>query len=171
MTDKTNESHPGLLVLDFSTLIVENYSSDPGVVDKASSLLTGARAARLSVYHVLPTPMLDMIHPGVSPIADEHVLGKTSIGSFATTNLDDLLTADGVNHLIVCGIATSGTVLSTTRWATDVGYRVTVCSDACADPVAEVHTALVDSTVFPDSWLGLWRIADIQTVDQIDALK
>lgn len=66
--------------------------------------------------------------------AGEPVLGKTSLSAFATTNLDEMLRQSGVGQLIIAGVATSGTVLSTTRWAVDTGYQVTVCADACADP-------------------------------------
>lgn len=45
-------------------------------------------------------------------------------------------------------MATSGTVLSTTRWAVDTGYQVTVCADACADPDPGAHAALTDESVF-----------------------
>ena len=79
-------------------------------------------------------PSTDQIHPTLAPAGDEPVLGKTTIGAFATTNLHELLQTSGVGRVIVVGVATSGTVLSTARWAFDVGYEVTVCADACADP-------------------------------------
>jgi nicotinamidase-related amidase len=44
------------------------------------------------------------------------------------------LQSSGVSRVIVAGVATLGTVLSTARWAYDVGYEVTVCADACDDP-------------------------------------
>ncbi|WP_412180564.1 cysteine hydrolase family protein [Streptomyces sp. ADMS] len=51
------------------------------------------------------------------------MLTKTSFGAFATTDLRELLEAAGVGRIVVAGVATSGTVLSTTRWAVDTGYR------------------------------------------------
>ncbi|GAA3865662.1 hypothetical protein GCM10023084_18550 [Streptomyces lacrimifluminis] len=44
--------------------------------------------------------------------------------------LCELLEAAGVGRLVVAGVATSGTVLSTTRWAIGTGFKVTVCADA-----------------------------------------
>jgi nicotinamidase-related amidase len=114
--------------------------------------------------------MQDQIHPLVAPAAGEPVLGKTSLSAFATTNLDDLLRQADVGHLIVAGVATSGCVLSTTRWAVDTGYRVTVCADACADPDPGAHAALTDENVFPASWLGLWRIARVLPAARIGEL-
>jgi len=49
---------------------------------------------------------------------------------------------------VLCGIATSGVVLSTLRQAADLDYRLTVLRDACADAEAEVHRVLTEK-VFP----------------------
>ena len=49
---------------------------------------------------------------------------------------------------MLCGIATSGVVLSTLREAADKDYRLTVLSDLCADPDPEVHRLLL-GRVFP----------------------
>ena len=54
--------------------------------------------------------------------AGKPVLGKKSLSAFATTNLDEMLRQAGIGQLIIAGVATSGTVLSTTRWAVDTGY-------------------------------------------------
>ena len=47
--------------------------------------------------------------------AGKPVLGKKSLSAFATTNLDEMLRVAGIGQLIIAGVATSGTVLSTTR--------------------------------------------------------
>jgi len=59
-----------------------------------------------------------------------------------------LLCANGIRHLVLCGIATSGVVLSTLREAADKDYQVTVLSDLCADMDSEVHRVLLEK-VFP----------------------
>jgi len=46
------------------------------------------------------------------------------------------------------GIATSGVVLSTVRWAADADYDLIVLDDCCADGDAEVHRVLTQK-VFP----------------------
>jgi nicotinamidase-related amidase len=173
MTPASQEAKPrtAFLALDFVTYIVENFSHDAAVVDRASTALASARAAELPVFHVVPEPMRDQIHPPLAPVGDEPVLGKTTIGAFATTNLQDLLRASGVGRVIIAGVATSGTVLSTTRWAFDVGYEVAVCADACADPDPGAHSALVDKSVFPESWIGLWRLARMVKSTEITDLS
>jgi len=45
--------------------------------------------------------MRDDIHSAVAPLDSEAVLGKKTIGAFATTNLDALLQADGIRQIIV----------------------------------------------------------------------
>ena len=42
------------------------------------------------------------------------------------------------------GVATSGCVLSASRWAADIGYRVVVVTDACDDRDPEVHRVLTE---------------------------
>jgi nicotinamidase-related amidase len=161
------KTRTAFLALDFVTYIVENFSHDTAVAERAAGALASARKAGLPVIHVVPGPMRDQIHPLLAPVGDEPVLGKATIGAFATTNLDELLRADGVGRVIIAGVATSGTVLSTARWAFDVGYEVAICADACADPDKNAHAALLDESVFPASWIGLWRIARVVTSAQI----
>ncbi|MEV0618868.1 cysteine hydrolase [Nonomuraea sp. NPDC050404] len=158
-TEATDRTRTAFLALDFVTYIVENYSHDPAVVQHAARALESARTAGLPVFHVVPGPMREQIHPALAPRDDEPVLAKSSFAAFATTDLHERLRAAGVGRLVIAGVATSGTVLSTTRWAHDLGYQVAVCANACADPDPQAHAALVDTTIFPDSWLGLWRIA------------
>jgi nicotinamidase-related amidase len=169
-TSHDRPARTAFLALDFVTYIVENFSHDDGVAQRAADALAAARAAGLPVIHVVPGQMRDQIHPLMAPASGEPVLGKSSIGAFATTNLDELLRESGVGRLILAGVATSGTVLSTTRWAADAGYQVIVCADACADPDAGAHAALVDEGVFPRSWLGLWRIASVLPLARIAEL-
>jgi nicotinamidase-related amidase len=159
------------LALDFATYIVENFSHDPAVAEHAADALAAARAAGVPVIHVVPDRMQDQIHPLLAPAGDEPVLGKTTIGAFATTNLHELLQGAGVGRVIIAGVATSGTVLSTARWAFDVGYDVIICADACADMDPGAHAALLDESVFPQSWIGLWRIARVLPSAEISELQ
>ena len=67
---------------------------------------------------------------------------KRRVSAFAGSDLDVVLRAGGIEDLVLCGIATSGVVLSTLRQAADLDYRLTVLRDACADADAEVHRVL-----------------------------
>jgi nicotinamidase-related amidase len=62
--------------------------------------------------------------------------------------LEVVLRAQGISHLVLWGIATSGVVLSTLREAADRDYQLTVLSDCCVDSDEEVQRVLL-SKVFP----------------------
>lgn len=63
-------------------------------------------------------------------------------------DLDIILRAGGITHLVLAGIATSGVVLSTVRQAADLDYQLTVLSDGCLDADPEVHRMLTEK-IFP----------------------
>ena len=64
------------------------------------------------------------------------------------SDLEVVLRAGGIDHLVLAGIATSGVVLSTLRQAADLDYRLTVLADGCLDADPEVHRVLTGK-VFP----------------------
>ena len=88
------------------------------------------------------------IHPQVGPRPREVVLTKHRVGAFSTTPLETILRAHDITSLVLCGIATSGVVLSTVRWAADMDYDLVVVEDCCADADDEVHRVLTQK-VFP----------------------
>jgi nicotinamidase-related amidase len=73
---------------------------------------------------------------------------KLRVSAFAGSGLEVVLRAQGIEHLVLAGIATSGVVLSTLRQAADLDYRLTVLSDGCLDGDPEVHRVLLEK-VFP----------------------
>jgi ureidoacrylate peracid hydrolase len=75
----------------------------------------------------------------IAPIDDEIVLPKTSSSVFISTNFDYVLRNLGVRSLIIAGCLTDQCVDSTVRDACDLGYLVTVPTDACATLTAERH--------------------------------
>jgi ureidoacrylate peracid hydrolase len=75
----------------------------------------------------------------IAPGDDEIVLPKTSSSVFISTNLDYVLRNMGVRSLIIAGVLTDQCVDSAVRDACDLGYLVTVPTDACATLSAERH--------------------------------
>ena len=141
-----------ILIMDFQNDIVSGVAEDsPAVVSNAARVLEGARGRGVPVIHVMhrggrftePSPGAE-IHPGVQPAAGESVISKTKAGPFSTTGLDVSLREMGVDTLALMGVSTSGCVLSASRWAGDLGYRVVVITDACADRDPEVHRVLTE---------------------------
>ncbi|MGO4724225.1 MULTISPECIES: cysteine hydrolase family protein [unclassified Inquilinus] len=68
----------------------------------------------------------------VAPAGDDIIIRKTASGPFGTTNLDYVLKALGIDHLIVFGVLTDQCVENTVRVGGDLGYLVTMVDDASA---------------------------------------
>ena len=75
----------------------------------------------------------------LKPLSGEHVLRKTTIGAFASTNIDSLLRALGAEQLWMCGVSTNMCVETTAREAADRGYLVTLVEDACGTTHEDLH--------------------------------
>jgi nicotinamidase-related amidase len=84
------------------------------------------------------------IHAAVAARPGDVVVTKHRVSAFAGTDLEIVLRANGIETLILTGIATSGVVLSTIRHAADADYRLIVVADCCADPDPEVHRVLIE---------------------------
>ena len=151
-----NQDRTAVIIMDFQSEIVNNVAQDPqGVVQKAAQVLEGARRVGIPIIYIVhrggrfeaPSPGIE-IHPGVAPAAGERVIAKTKAGAFSTTGLDVLLREMGRDTLVLMGVATSGCVLSTVRWAADLNYELIVIRDACDDRDPEVHRVLTEK-VYP----------------------
>jgi nicotinamidase-related amidase len=104
-----------------------------------------------------------VIHEAVKPLEGEVVVGKHRVNALYGTDLDMTLRANNIETLVLLGYATSGVVLSTTRFAADSDYRIIIVEDCCADQDPEVHDFLTQR-IFP-------RQADVvQSRDIIKAL-
>lgn len=75
----------------------------------------------------------------IAPEGDEMVFPKTSSSVFISTNIDYVLRNLGVRSLIVAGLLTDQCIDSAVRDACDLGYLVTVPTDACATLTQERH--------------------------------
>ena len=165
--------HTAVLVMDYQNDIVDLLPAQERepLLDRAVSLVAGARQAGLPVIYVVVrfregypevsaqnplfaslkqtgllregTPGAE-IHARVAPKPGEVVVTKRRVGAFSTTDLETVLRAKGIHTLVLAGIATSGVVLSTVRWAADMDYQQVVVADACADRDPEVHRLLTE---------------------------
>lgn len=79
--------------------------------------------------------VLDAIAPG----EDEIVLPKSSSSVFVSTHIDYILRNLGVRQLVISGLVTDQCVESAVRDACDLGYLVTLVTDACATYSEERH--------------------------------
>ena len=88
------------------------------------------------------------IHPAISPQPGDIVVIKRRVSAFTGSDLEVILRSQGIDSLVLAGIATSGVVLSTLRQAADLDYALTVLEDGCADMDPEVHRVLTEK-VYP----------------------
>ncbi|MFM2479628.1 isochorismatase family cysteine hydrolase [Celerinatantimonas sp. MCCC 1A17872] len=79
------------------------------------------------------------VFDAIKPLEDEIVLPKSSSSVFVSTNIDYVLRNLGTRYLIVCGFLTDQCVESAIRDACDLGYLVTMVTDACATQSQERH--------------------------------
>ena len=75
----------------------------------------------------------------LAPLNDEIIFPKTSSSVFISTNIDYVLRNLGTKYLIIAGCLTDQCVDSAVRDACDLGYLVTVPTDACVTLTTERH--------------------------------
>jgi nicotinamidase-related amidase len=119
-----------------------DYDAFPATSSMGQRILAADRTA----YHA--DAPATAIHDQVTPEPGDIVVRKTRVGAFSTTDLDEQLRREGIDTLILAGIATSGVVLSTVRDASDRDYRLFVLADATADRDPAVHEFLL-AAIFP----------------------
>jgi len=75
----------------------------------------------------------------IAPLDDEIWLPKSSSSVFVSTHIDYLLRNLGIRQLVISGVITDQCVESAVRDACDLGYLVTLVTDACATYTRERH--------------------------------
>jgi nicotinamidase-related amidase len=121
--------------------------------------LRALRDAGITDALVNPVPVL-------TPAETDVVVMRSRVSAFSGSDLETILRAKNINHLVLTGLSTSGVVLSTLRAAVDKDFVLTVLSDLCADRDEEVHRVLTEK-VFPrhadvmssEAWLGTLQAA------------
>jgi ureidoacrylate peracid hydrolase len=96
---------------------------------------------KITGFHVPPGSHDAQVIDAIAPGPDEIVIPKTSSSVFISTNIDYVLRNLGVASLVVAGVLTDQCVDSTVRDACDLGYLVTVVTDACATLTRERHVS------------------------------
>jgi nicotinamidase-related amidase len=86
------------------------------------------------------------------------VIDKPGFGAFYATDLELLLRADAITHLVLAGVTSDICVHSTLREAVDRGFHCTTVSDACAAGDPAVHAAMLRCIAGEGNILG--RVAD-----------
>ena len=96
---------------------------------------------KITGFHVPKGSWDGKVLDELAPEGDEIVLPKTSSSVFVSTHIDYLLRNLGVRQLVIAGLVTDQCVESAVRDACDLGYLVTLVTDACATYAQERHDA------------------------------
>ena len=145
-----------VLIMDYQNRMLNELTDEARTVilKKANDILTKARATSIPVIYIEvrggPRTHEMEIHPGVTPKPGETVLTKQRVGPFTTTNLNEILKKQGIDTLVIFGIATQGCILTTVRCAWDMDYKLVVVSDCCANPPSEEVNRILMEKIFPD---------------------
>jgi len=98
----------------------------------ASVLLDQFRREGKIVVHVKHDfKMFAEIHKIVEPLPGEKIIYKKNPSSFLNTDLQEYLSSQGIEKLIVAGMMSHMCVDTTVRACQDYGYEVVVIEDAC----------------------------------------
>ncbi|GAA4134921.1 cysteine hydrolase family protein [Aminobacter aganoensis] len=138
-------------------------------VSNAAKVAAAARAAGVKVINVrhenpVGAPFFEAgaegseIIPEMTPLPDETVVTKHHPNSFRDTALKSVLDADGITELVIVGAMSHMCIDATSRAAVDLGFGVTVVSDACATrnlefggktvAASDVHAAYMSALAF-----------------------
>jgi nicotinamidase-related amidase len=143
-----------VLIMDYQIRIFNFFSKEiqDGLISRANKVLTAARQKGIPVIYIEVvrgerTPEHAILEQ-VTPKPGDLVLTKHRVGPFSTTDLNERLKKQGIETLVLLGVASSGCVLSAVRWAVDIDYKLIVLSDCCADRDDEVQRVLMEK-IFP----------------------
>jgi nicotinamidase-related amidase len=159
-----------LLILDVQQGILDMVPGDTGIyLQRLNETVDAARKNNIKILHVITAfraghPEAHPANRSVSSVAaaglfqegdltaepallpahGEPVIIKRRVSAFFGTDLDLILRCYNTEELVIAGVATSGAVLSTIRYASDLDYRITVLRDLCMDRDEGVHNILMD---------------------------
>ncbi|WP_295808804.1 isochorismatase family cysteine hydrolase [uncultured Nitratireductor sp.] len=93
---------------------------------------------------------------------EDVIVDKTCNGSFTYTDLDHVLRAKGITHLLFTGCTTDVCVHTSLREACDRNFQCLTVTDGCASGDAYAHDAALHMVTVEDGVFG--TVADTQAV-------
>lgn len=175
------DENTALIIIDvqkgITTLPTCHSASD--IIGKSAALARAFRAHNLPVVnvnvtgrapgrnempqdHQTPSPDWTDLEPGLGAQKSDIFITKLTWGAFNQTHLHEQLQKQGVTQVVVVGIATSIGVESTARQAYELGYHVSLATDAMTDVDIDAHENSC-TRIFP-------RLGETGTVQDVIAL-
>src|SRR5688572_12564635 len=116
------------------------FSQDYRECPPTSRIFQGAKKAGLFKLGAWGTE----VHPLLAPQPGDYDIVKHRVSPFYGTSLEPILRANGIRRLYVCGVSTSGAVLSAAKDGHDRDYEVFVLEDCCAALTDEQHQGVIE---------------------------
>jgi nicotinamidase-related amidase len=113
-----------------------NLRFSPGYPEVSPSNRNGQGIKRLGLF------IDDRTAPELGQRESEPLIIAHRASVFFGTDLEVRLSAQGVDSLIMVGIASTGVVLSSVAYASDADFRLYTVKDCCYDPDPVVHEHL-----------------------------
>ncbi len=159
---------PALLILDTQqNMFADEFHVYNGsqILANIGTLIAKARAAHANIIYIRnnggsgepdePGTLGWEIHPAIAPQAKDNIVDKSTADAFHNTNLQSILNAEQITHLIVTGMQTEVCITETCQKAVNLGYHVTLVADGhttfdweditAVDAIAHAHNALATS--------------------------
>jgi len=130
------------------------FSSDYRECPATSPIFQGAKKAGLFKLGHWGTE----VHPALAPQPDELDIVKHRVSPFYATTLEVLLRTYRIERLYLCGVSTTGAVLSAAKDGHDRDYEIYIIDDCCCALNDDQHRAAID---------GVRRFAKIVTADEV----
>ena len=131
------------------------FSPDYREVSPNSPIFTGAKKAGRFKLGEWGTE----VHPDLKPELGDFDIIKHRVSPFYGTRMEPLLRAQGIDHIYITGVSSSGVVLSTAKEGHDRDFIITIIEDCCCAGSEEDHQAVLSICE---------RFATITTVDTIN---
>ena len=152
---KLDKKKTAVVILDYQINLLGSFPKETQteLIGRINKLTDIARKHNLPVFFTqrgAGKPELE-IDPRVVRKSGEVTLVKEKRAPFASTDIDERLKRLGLNTLVVTGLYTSSTELSTVRCGTEAGYQFFVISDCCADIDMEVQEFLLKRVFYHTS--------------------
>jgi len=125
---------PALLVIDVQKGLAEPSLGQRNNPQAESNMVTLLTAWRKREEHSPLRPELpgNAFKDEAEPHGDESVFSKTVNSAFIGTGLESHLRSAAIDKLVIIGLTTDHCVSASTRMASDLGFEVTLISDATA---------------------------------------
>lgn len=94
------------------------------------------------------------IVPEIDVRPEDIIIDKTCNGAFTYTDLEHVLRAQGISHLMMTGCTTDVCVHTTLREACDRNFQCLTIADACASGDAYAHEAALHMVTVEDGIFG-----------------